>query len=356
MSEITQPQITGQLSPVTAVSEFDIIARHFTRPTPQANLGVGDDAALLAVGAGMELAVSTDMLVAGTHFFPDTDPEKLGWKTLAVNISDLAAMGADPRWATLALALPEVNEPWLSAFSQGFFDCAQRFGVDLIGGDTTRGPLTLSVQIMGEVPRGSALRRDGAKIGDDIWISGQLGNASLALAALQGKIPMAGLEPCLPALHSPQPRVTLGLGLRGHARAAIDISDGLVADLGHILQRSNCGAEIKLNLIPRSSHLAGLMSQPLGLHCLLAGGDDYELCFTAPENQESYIESLRDKLNIRLTRIGKITAGRELRVLDMQGKPVSFEGSGYDHFMQSPSRSNTASPSPPVGEGRGEGL
>lgn len=337
-------------------SEFDLIAKYFTRPAPQANLGVGDDAALLNVGAGMELAVSTDMLVAGTHFFHDTNPEKLGWKTLAVNISDLAAMGADPRWATLALALPEVNEAWLAAFSQGFFDCAQRFGVDLIGGDTTRGPLTISVQIMGEVPRGTALRRDGAKIGDDIWVSGQLGNAALALAGLQGHIPVAGLEPCLPALYSPQPRVELGLGLRGHARAAIDISDGLIADLGHILQRSNCGADIKLDLIPRSANLAGFMSHPLGMHCLLAGGDDYELCFTAPENQDGYIAALRDKLNIRLTRIGKITAGRELRLLDLQGKPITFTGSGYDHFAQTPSQSDTLPPLPQAEEGGDKGT
>lgn len=316
-------------------SEFDLIARYFTRSAPQANLGVGDDAALLSVGGGMELAVSTDMLVTGTHFFHDADPEKLGWKSLAVNISDLAAMGADPRWATLALALPEINEPWLAAFSQGFFDCAQRFGVDLIGGDTTRGSLTISVQIMGEVPRGAALRRDGAKVGDDIWVTGQLGNAALALAALQGIIPLAGLESCLSALHSPQPRVELGLALRGRANAAIDVSDGLIADLGHILQRSNCGAEIRINNIPRSSALSGQMSHPLGMQCLLAGGDDYELCFTAPPNQESALEILREKFNIRLSRIGKITAGRELRLLDGQGKPMAFSGSGYDHFASS---------------------
>lgn len=316
-------------------SEFDIIAKYFTRPSPHTTLGVGDDAALLNLGAGTELAVSSDMLVAGTHFFADTDPEKLGWKTLAVNISDLAAMGADPRWATLSLALPEIDEPWLAAFSQGFFQCAERFGVDLIGGDTTRGPLTLSVTIMGEVPRGSALRRNAAKVGDDIWISGQLGSAALALAALQGKIPMDGLEPSLAALYSPQPRVELGMGLRGHARAAIDISDGLVADLGHILRLSNCGAEIKLDNIPRSPNLAGFMALPLGLQCLLAGGDDYELCFTAPEIQEDFIVGLRDKIGIRLTRIGKITADRELRILDIHGRPVSFEGSGYDHFAQS---------------------
>lgn len=316
-------------------SEFELIAKYFTRPAPNTTLAVGDDAALLTAGAGTELAVSSDMLVAGTHFFHDTDPEKLGWKTLAVNISDLAAMGADPRWATLSLALPDINDTWLTAFSQGFFDCAQRFGVDLIGGDTTRGPLALSVTIIGELPRGNALRRDGAKIGDDIWISGQLGNAALALAGLQEKIPMAGLEPCIAALYSPQPRVELGLGLRGRAHAAIDISDGLVADLGHILQRSNCGAEIRPDQIPRSPSLATYMHQPLGMQCLLTGGDDYELCFTAPPSQEEFIVSLRTKLNLRLTRIGKITTGHELSIIDAQGKLLDFENRGYDHFAQS---------------------
>ncbi len=201
-------------------SEFDLIARHFTRPTPGAELGVGDDAALLRVGADMELVVSTDMLVSGTHFFPDADPFLLGHKALAVNLSDLAAMGATPRWALLSLALPKADEHWLRRFSEGFFALADQYRVDLVGGDTTRGPLNISVTIMGEAPRGAALRRSGAQAGDDIWVSGQLGNAALALAHLQGKVQLSedNLASCAQALHQPRPRVALGLALRGAAQ------------------------------------------------------------------------------------------------------------------------------------------
>ncbi|MDP1636422.1 MAG: thiamine-phosphate kinase, partial [Gallionellaceae bacterium] len=218
------------------MSEFDLIKRFFTRPAPGAILGVGDDAALLRVGEGMELAVSTDMLVSGTHFLPDADPFLLGHKALAVNLSDLAAMGATPRWATLAIALPSADEDWLRRFSDGFFVLADEFGVELVGGDTTRGPLNLCVTIMGEVPQGRALRRDGAQAGDDIWISGTLGDAALGLAQLQGKtvLPDDMRERCLAALQQPQPRIALGMALRGIAHSAIDISDGLLADLGHI--------------------------------------------------------------------------------------------------------------------------
>jgi thiamine-monophosphate kinase len=313
-------------------SEFDIIARFFTRPSPQTMLGIGDDAALLTLGSGTELVVSTDMLVEGTHFFPNANAEKLGWKTLAVNISDLAAMGADPRWATLSLSLPEINENWLADFSKGFFECAQRFGVDLIGGDTTHGPLNISVTIMGEVPHGMALRRGAAQSGDDIWVTGRLGDAALGLAALQGEVPETGLEACIAALHLPQPRVEVGIALRGSAHAAIDISDGLVADLGHILQRSKRGADIRINDIPRSPSVSSVMRKPLGMHCMLAGGDDYELCFTAPKRHDDLIVSLRDSLNIPITRIGTITSGNGLRLLDGYGKEVAFDESGYDHF------------------------
>lgn len=216
------------------MSEFDLIRRFFTRDTPHAILGVGDDAALLQVSAGNVLAVSTDMLVCGTHFLPDADPFLLGHKTLAVNLSDMAAMGAAPRWATLSIALPEADETWLAQFSAGFFALAQQYGVELVGGDTTRGPLNLCVTIFGEVPAQQALRRSGAQVGDEIWVSGYLGDA--ALAHLQGRIALsdAELAACLPALHQPQPRVALGLALRGIANSAIDISDGLLADLGQI--------------------------------------------------------------------------------------------------------------------------
>lgn len=315
-------------------SEFELIARYFVRPAPHATLGVGDDAALLRVSAGMELAVSTDMLISGTHFLPDTDPRKLGWKTLAVNISDLAAMGAQPRWAALALALPEADEAWLAAFSDGFFKCADRYGVELVGGDTTRGPLSLSVTILGEVPQQQALRRDAARLGDDIWVSGMLGAAALGLAALQKRVPLdeTELAHCLRALEAPQPRVALGLALRGIAHAAIDISDGLLADLGHILERSGGGAEIRFAELPRPAAVDAVLATAWGRHCLLAGGDDYELCFTAEPGQRAAIAALSQQLKLPLARIGSIVAAPGLRVQDAQGRPMTFEKTGYDHF------------------------
>lgn len=315
-------------------SEFSLIERFFTRPTPQATLGVGDDAALMTVSAGMELAVSTDMLVAGTHFFPDADPHKLGWKTLAVNVSDLAAMGVQPRWATLAIALPQADEAWLAAFADGFFKCAGQFNIDLVGGDTTRGPLSFSVTIFGEVPQGQALRRDGAKPGDDIWVSGTVGAAALALAELQQRVALdeADSMHCRRALDTPQPRVALGLALRGSATSAIDISDGLLADLGHILERSHVGAEICFDALPAHPALERLLAEDWGRACLLAGGDDYELCFTAPRAQRNEIAAIADKLGLKLTRIGGITADAQLRLLDAAGQPMATGKSGYDHF------------------------
>jgi len=315
-------------------SEFTLIERYFARPTPDAALGVGDDAALLAITPGMELAVSTDMLVAGTHFFPDADPRKLGWKTLAVNLSDLAAMGAQPRWATLAIALPQADEAWLAAFAEGLFKCADSYGVALVGGDTTRGPLTLSVTIMGEVPAGQALRRDGAKAGDDIWVSGHLGEAALALAALQGcaTLDEQAMTHCRRVLDTPQPRVALGLALRGIAHAAIDISDGLLADLGHILERSNLGAEIHFDALPCSASLQALLDTELGRNCLLSGGDDYELCFTASALRQDAITATGERIGVKLTRIGSITGSKGLRLLDDAGNLMPTTKAGYDHF------------------------
>jgi thiamine-monophosphate kinase len=315
-------------------SEFGLIEKYFTRPTPSASLGVGDDAALLAVSPGMELAISTDMLVACTHFFPDTDPRKLGWKTLAVNISDLAAMGAQPRWATLALSLPQADEHWLAAFADGFFKCAEQYGVELIGGDTTRGPLNLSVTILGEVPKHRALRRDAARPGDDIWVSGTLGAAALGLAALQKQVQLdeVGQSHCLRALQTPQPRVTLGLALRGIAHAAIDISDGLLADLGHILESSGCGAEVFFNDLPRSDAVDAVLSTELGRRCLLAGGDDYELCFTVPPDRCVVVDALSQQLQLPLTRVGRVVEHRGLKLLDAQGRPIKIEETGFDHF------------------------
>jgi thiamine-monophosphate kinase len=318
------------------MSEFDLIQRYFTRPAPSAILGVGDDAALLRVADDMELVVSTDMLVSGTHFFPDADPFLLGHKTLAVNLSDLAAMGASPRWATLALSLPKADETWLQLFSAGFFELADAHGVELVGGDTTRGPLNLCVTIMGEVPRGKALLREGAQVGDDIWVSGSLGNAALGLAHLQGRITLPE-EPrlsCLAALQQPQPRVALGLALRGIANSAIDISDGLLADLGHILEYSNAAAEVRYDRLPMSSFCAACDNDMLQLaqRCVLSGGDDFELCFTAPVAKRDELEKLATNLRLPLSRIGKIVSGRGCKVRAADGNVMTIKERGYDHF------------------------
>lgn len=316
------------------MSEFDLIKRYFNRATPGTLLGVGDDAALLQASAGNVLAVSTDMLVSGTHFLPDADPFLLGHKTLAVNLSDMAAMGATPRWATLAIALPDADGTWLEKFSAGFFSLAQRYRVDLVGGDTTRGPLSLCVTIIGELPPGAALLRSGAQIGDQIWVSGRLGDAALALAHLQGRIALSGDEFafCAPALYQPQPRVELGLALRGLANCAIDISDGLLADLGHILDASNVGARIGLMDLPVSLPVSSNYGRPLGIQCALAGGDDYELCFTVSPARGAGVPAVAAKLGLRLTCIGEVVAGRGCIVHDAAGNPLSLERDGYDHF------------------------
>ena len=338
------------------MSEFELIRRYFTRAAPGAVLGVGDDAALLRIGSGLELAISTDMLVCGTHFFPDADPFLLGYKTLAVNLSDMAAMGAQPRWALLSIALPEADDIWLKKFSDGFFTLAAQHGVELIGGDTTRGPLNLCATIMGEVPQGKALRRDGAKAGDDIWVSGALGDAALALAHLQGHIQLIAddFAACATALHQPVPRVALGLALRGVAHSAIDVSDGLLADLGHILKCSNVGAEISFDALPVSSVLreyktppgpplsgegagfspdkGGLRGVELLQHCTLSGGDDYELCFTAPVAHRNTVGNLSRQMNLPLTRIGSIVAGSGCTVRAADGSIINIHESGYDHF------------------------
>lgn len=313
--------------------EFNLIAKYFTRATPGADLGVGDDAALLRVSTGHQLAISVDMLVAGTHFFHDASPYDIGWKAMAVNISDIAAMGATPKWATLAIAMPEVNEPWLAEFSRGLFACADSFAVDLIGGDTTRGPLNISVQIMGEVPTGKALRRDGAKLDDDIWVSGMLGSAALGLAYLQGKITLDSdvAGHCLQALHIPTPRTALGLALRGKANSCIDVSDGLLADLGHILEASNLGATVMLDDIHCHDYLHSKLDQPMMQQCVLAGGDDYELVFTAPESQRQAIQELSRQLNLPLSRIGRTTENTALKVTYRQ-QPLAISRKGFDHF------------------------
>ena len=321
-----------------ALSEFGIIRRFFTHPAPGAVLGAGDDAAIVRARRGMEIIVSTDMLVSGRHFFRDTDPARLGHKALAVNLSDLAAMGAAPRWATLSVALPRVDARWLKAFMGGFMRLARRHRVDLVGGDTTRGPLAICVQIMGEAPAGSALRRDGARPGDDVWVSGTLGDAALALAACKGRIRLpAGERRALEKkLHAPAPRIALGAALRGVARSAIDISDGLVADLGHICERSKVSAVVALDRVPVSAAMKRQRDRPVARAALLAGGDDYELCFTASRSRRGAVARVGRRLRTKLTRIGAIVRARRgkaaVTVVDKAGGPVRLRQAGYDHF------------------------
>lgn len=319
-------------------TEFDIIRQYFTRPVIKATLGVGDDAALITATGEKELVISVDTLVSGHHFFANTDPRKLGYKALAVNLSDMAAMGANPRWTTLSLTLPktlvQTNKAWLSEFAAGFFELANVYQIELIGGDTTRGPLNISIQIIGEVEKGKALLRSGAKPGDDIWISGHLGDAALAIAH-ENKIVI--LDPddliqCQSALHVPVARVELGRKLIDLAHSVIDISDGLVADLGHIIECSNVAATININEVACSRILKKYLPLPIAVSCLLAGGDDYELCFTASGEKQKEIEELSPKLAIPLTRIGKIIPGKGLTILNSDGTAIALETKGYDHF------------------------
>jgi thiamine-monophosphate kinase len=286
--------------------------------------GVGDDCARVQVAEGMELAITTDLLIEGRHFLPGADARKLGHKALAVNLSDLAAAGATPRWATLAVSLPSADEAWLGAFSDGLFALAQLHGVDLVGGDTTRGPLAINITALGEVPAGKALSRAGAQPGDDVWVSGELGGAALALVHPE-------LEGPAKRLHEPQPRVALGQGLRGLARSAIDVSDGLAGDLGHILERSRVGAILDYERIPRDAAFAKISDARLEAQCVLSGGDDYELLFTAHKGRRAMIESLSRDLNVSLSCIGEIAAGDRLTILDRDRKPMGYK-SGFDHF------------------------
>ena len=315
--------------------EFELIRRYFSRPTPQTVLGPGDDCALLAPTPDMQLAITTDMLVEGTHFLADTDPAQLGWKALAVNLSDLAAMGARPRWALLAGSLPEAREASLAAFAEGLFDCAQRYQVDLVGGDTTRGPLNLCLTAIGEIPAGAALRRDRGVPGDDLWISGQPGLAALGLAHLQRRtqLPAALADRCIATLQRPLPRVELGLELRlrGLANAAIDVSDGLLADLGHIVESSAVAAEVFVAQLPS---LPAGADPVLARRCQLAGGDDYELLFSAPPASRPAIADLAARLELPLWRCGRLrgAAATGLTLLDENGQQLTIDERGFDHF------------------------
>jgi thiamine-monophosphate kinase len=321
------------------VNEFELIARYFDRAPLDASvrLAVGDDAAIVAPTIGCEVVATVDMLVEGRHFLPDVDPEALGHKTLAVNLSDLAAMGARPRWALLAGALPRNDPAWIDPFARGLFALAAAHHVSVIGGDTTRGPLNLCVTALGEVPAGTALRRDGARAGDDIYVSGSVGEAALAIAATERRthLDAATLAHCRGRLDRPLPRVALGLALRGIATSAIDVSDGLVGDLAHVLERSRTGARIDLARVPTHPALAQRRAgseRTLALACTLAGGDDYELCFTAPAAARVALAEVARELALPLTPIGTVCEGGGLVVLDEHGVPLATLPRAFDHF------------------------
>ena len=316
-----------------SLGEFDLIAKYFTRTVTRAALGVGDDCALFSTSPGMQLAVSSDMLVEGRHFLPTVAPERLGHKALAVNLSDLAACGAKPLAFTLALAMPRVDERFLEGFARGLLALADAHQCELIGGDTTRGPLNLCITVFGEVPQGTALLRSGAQAGDDLYVSGSLGDARLALEAFRGTVALDGdaFERVRNAMERPQPRLALGLALRGVATSAIDVSDGLLGDLAHVLQRSKVGAELLVDALPRS---AVMRTRPDALQrtCTLAGGDDYELVFTAPPQRAAQVAAAAEAAQVGVTRIGRIEAEAGLRLIDRNGRALANDFGSFDHF------------------------
>jgi thiamine-monophosphate kinase len=319
------------------VGEFDLIARWFSRPVRRAVLGGGDDCALIAPTAGMQLAISTDTLVEGRHFLSTVPPDRLGHKALAVNLSDLAACGAQPVAFTLALTLPRVDEVWLEGFAQGLYALADAHGIELIGGDTTAGPLAIGITVLGEVPPGQALLRSGARAGDELWVShpvgGGLGDARLALEVFRAHVALdaASLNAVRARMESPEPRVALGLQLRGVATSAIDVSDGLLGDLQHVLKRSGVGATVQADALPRSAALAAQTSALQRL-CMLAGGDDYELLFTAAPAARAAVMQAGAAAGVAVTRIGRIDAAPGLRVQDAQGALIDIAAAGFDHF------------------------
>lgn len=321
------------------MGEFELIRRFFQRPARKAALGIGDDCALLTPQPGMQLAISTDMLVEGRHFMPDVQPKLLGHKALAVNLSDLAASGAQPLAFTLALSLPRADAAWCQGFADGLFALADQYGCELIGGDTTQGPLNICITVFGEVPHGAALLRSGAQVGDDIWVSGTLGDARLALDALlrQHALPQPVLAQTRVRLEQPSPRVALGTALRGIATSALDVSDGLVGDLGHILEASGVGARIDANitrsLLQARKHplMAALATSRIDA-CTLAGGDDYELCFTAPPAAQGAVREAAAASHTPVTCIGRIEAERGVRIMAPGGQQLPMRFTSFDHF------------------------
>lgn len=320
------------------MDEFELIRTYFAKLTPPRDdvaLGIGDDAALLQPPRGHELVVTTDTLVGGRHFPDDTDPQAVGWKALAVNLSDLAAMGAQPRWFTLALTLRMADPEWLAGFAAGLGAMAREAGVALVGGDTSQGALSITITAMGTVPAGKAVRRSGARVGDAVCVTGTLGDAALALRLGQGGSGASGeahssdLESLRQRLNRPAPRVAVGSSLRGLAHAAIDLSDGLAGDLTHILEASGVGAEIRANKLPMSKSFKAQSEPETRLELQVSGGDDYELCVCLPVKQ---VDVLRKRMKVPLTEIGRIVKGKDLNILDAKGKRIAIEPYGYRHF------------------------
>jgi thiamine-monophosphate kinase len=318
------------------MGEFDLIDKYFKRPVTRNALGIGDDCALLQPGPGMQLAVSSDMLVEGRHFLSTVEPSRLGHKALAVNLSDLAACGARPLAFTLALSMPQADEAWLEPFSRGLLALADEYACELVGGDTTRGPLTICITVFGEVPHGQALLRSGARAGDDIYVSGTLGEARLALEAFRGTValPADAFEAARTRMEQPTPRVALGQALLGVATAAIDVSDGLLGDLGHILRASGVGARIDTGVAARLMNpvCAAVLEEEERLEYVLAGGDDYELLFTAAASQRDGVQAAARQAGIAVTRIGSIEAAAGLRLVDAAGQPLERRYGSFDHF------------------------
>jgi thiamine-monophosphate kinase len=315
------------------LGEFELIERFFTRPARRAVLGVGDDCAVLAPTPGMQLCVSTDMLVEGRHFLSTVAPQRLGHKALAVNLSDLAACGAEPLACTLALALPRADEVFLQGFAEGLWTLAERHGIDLVGGDTTAGPLNICITVIGQVPAGQALLRSGARADDELWVSGTLGDARAALEVFRGTLEVPGdaFTTLRRAMELPEPRVALGQRLRGLASSAIDVSDGLLGDLGHVLRRSAVGARLDVDALPRSAQLAAL-PPAVQRKCLLHGGDDYELLFTAAAARHEAVLDAAREAGVPVRCIGRIEPGDELVVTDGRGQALAVEHGGFDHF------------------------
>jgi thiamine-monophosphate kinase len=319
---------------IGAMGEFELIDRYFRRPAQRAALGVGDDCALLQPAPGMQLAVSTDLLVEGRHFLSTVPPQRLGHKALAVNLSDLAACGAAPLAFTLALSLPRADPEFLGPFADGLLGLADRHAIELVGGDTTAGPLTIGITVFGEVPAGQALLRSGACAGDTLWVSGAaLGDARLALEAWRGRVTLAGddFDATRRAMELPTPRVALGLALRGVATSAIDLSDGLLGDVGHVLRASGVGATLDLAALPTSAALAR-QDAALRRRCQLDGGDDYELLFSAPPQRALAVQAAAQAAGVGVTPIGRIDAEPGLRLREADGRVAEASARGYDHF------------------------